>query len=70
MTNGSKYLINSIRKGTFVGLLTSHDDTWATFEITAGKAVAMLSYNERKKGEEVTVRRAFCTFTEQLGGAA
>lgn len=65
LTNGAIYLVNSSRKGTFAGMLVSHDDTWATFEITAGKAQAMLAENEREKGEEVTVRRAFCTFTEQ-----
>lgn len=71
LTNGATYIINSSRKGTFAGKLVSHCDTWATFEVTAGKAKAMLEYNEREKGEEVTVRRAFCTLTEQpkKGGA-
>jgi hypothetical protein len=59
------YLVTSSRKGTFAGKLTSCDTTWATFEITAGKAKAMLEYNEREKGELVTVRREWCTFTEQ-----
>lgn len=62
---GEVYLVTSSRKGTFAGKLTSCDATWATFEITAGKAKAMLEYNEREKGEEVTVRREWCTFTEQ-----
>ena len=65
LNNGATYLVNSSRKGTFAGRLVSHDETWATFEITAGKAKAMLDYNVREKGEEVTVRRSFCTFTEQ-----
>lgn len=62
---GEVYLVTSSRKGTFVGKLTSYDETWATFEITAGKAKAMLEYNEREKGEDVTVRREWCTFTAQ-----
>lgn len=63
--DGKEYLVNSDRKGTFLGTLKSHDDTWATLEITGGKADAILDYNVRYKGEEVTVRRSFCVFTEQ-----
>ncbi len=65
MEIGRTYLVNSSRKGTFAGRLESICDTWATFTVTAGKAKAMLQYNEADKGEEVTVRREFCTFTEQ-----
>ena len=70
LIRGHVYLVNSSRKGTFVGMLVSADETWATFEITAGKAKAMLAYNEREKGEEVTVRRSFCSFTEQPASPA
>lgn len=65
MEIGKTYLVNSSRKGTFTARLQRLDETWATLLITAGKASALLEYNERKKGEEVTVRRSFCTFTEQ-----
>lgn len=65
LIRGHRYLINSQRKGTFVGELVSADDTWATFRVTAGKAKAMLAYNEAEKGEEVTVRRSLCAFTAQ-----
>lgn len=65
LENGKTYLVNSTRKGTFAGRLLTHDDTWATFEITGGRAKAILSYNERDVGEEVTVRREWCGFTEQ-----
>lgn len=61
---GRTYRINSSRKGTFIGVVTSLDDTWATVLITNGKAQAMMEYNEREAGEEVTVRRSFCAFTE------
>lgn len=60
---GQVYLVDSQRKGKFTGRLTAVDDTWATFTITAGRAAAMLAYNERKVGEEVTVRREWCAFT-------
>ena len=64
LVRGHIYQINSTRKGKFTGMLICADDTWATFEITKGRANAMLDYNVREKGEEVTVRRSFCTFTE------
>lgn len=60
---GKTYKVVSSRKGTFTGVATDVSDEWATILITKGKASAMLSYNEREKGEEVTVRRSFCTFT-------
>jgi hypothetical protein len=63
---GRTYHVASRRKGKFTGKLVSQDDTWATLEITSGKAGAMLPYNEREVGEEVTVRREWCTFTEVL----
>lgn len=65
MQVGKSYLVNSSRKGTFSGRLKSLCDTWATFVITGGMARAMLQENERERGEEVTVRRSFCAFTEQ-----
>lgn len=64
---GKTYKINSSRKGTFTARLTMVDDTWATGVIVSGKASAMLPYNEREEGEEVTVRRSFCRFTEHVG---
>jgi hypothetical protein len=61
---GKVYDVVSQRKGNFKMQLTHHDDTWATGIITKGKAKALLAYNEVEKGEEVTVRKSFCTFTE------
>ena len=66
---GKTYLVNSSRKGTFMATIKSCDETWVTGEIVAGKAGAMMDYNKRSKGEEVTVRRAFCTFTRQPDNA-
>jgi hypothetical protein len=70
LTNGKSYLVNSRRKGTFVGTIERHDETWATIKIKAGRASAMLEDNQHEKGEEVTVRREFCVFTEQPEGGA
>jgi len=70
LIRGHIYKVASTRKGKFTGMLTYADDTWATFEITKGKADAMLPYNVREKGEEVTVRREWCTFTPVEGDAA
>jgi hypothetical protein len=61
---GTSYRVNSSRKGVFTGRLVRADATWATFVVEMGKAGAMLAYNERHPGEEVTVRREWCTFEE------
>lgn len=63
LTVGECYAVSSQRKGNFSMRLTSIDDTWATGVIVSGHASAMLAYNERENGEEVTVRREFCRFT-------
>lgn len=64
LTNGATYEVNSQRKGKFEGRLLSHDETWATLEITKGKAGAMLVYNEVEVGGQVTVRCSLCSFKE------
>lgn len=65
LENGCIYEVRGQRKCSFTGLLIQHCDTWATIEITCGKAQAMLAYNERSIGEEVTVRRSLATFTKK-----
>lgn len=62
---GKIYQVDSQRKGKFVGKLIHASDEWATIEITSGRADAMMDYNVRGQGEEVTVRRSFTKFTEQ-----
>ena len=62
---GKEYMVNHQRKGKFSAQVKAVDDVWATLEVTAGKAGAMCSYNEAGVGEEVTVRRSFCHFTDQ-----
>lgn len=60
---GKTYNVFSPRKGKFKILLLDHDETWATGFIITGKAKAILSENEREKGEEVTLRKELTTFT-------
>lgn len=62
---GKEYMVNHSRKGTFVGRVKAVDDAWATLDVTAGKAKAMMAYNEADAGMEVTVRLSHCRFTEQ-----
>lgn len=64
LQDGKTYVVNSRRKGRFSMRLNRHDGEWATGTIVGGKAEAMIDYNEREVGEEVTVRISFCTFTE------
>ena len=65
MTIGKIYKVVSQRKGTFTGIATDMGDEWVTVLITHGKAGAICPHNESEQGEEVTVRRSLCTFTEQ-----
>lgn len=65
MEVGKTYRVNHQRKGTFVAEVKAFDSEWATLEIVSGEAAAKLEYNARYAGEELTVRRSFCTFTEQ-----
>ena len=64
MEIGQIYNVNSQRKGKFTGQLVSFDDTWATFTILKGVAKAMLDYNVKHEGEDVTCRRELCQITE------
>lgn len=38
LIRGHTYRVDSSRKGKFTGMLVIADETWATFEITSGKA--------------------------------
>lgn len=66
---GKEYVVNHSRKGTFSARVKGVDGEWADLEVTAGKAGAMCSYNEREPGEDVTVRLSHCRFTEQPAAA-
>ena len=62
---GKTYLIRHSRKGTFAARVVEVRDEWADVIVVAGKASAAMSYNEAEVGDALTVRRSFCTLTEQ-----
>lgn len=66
---GSTYNVNHSRKGKFSLLVQSDSDEWVTGIIVGGKAGAMLHYNEKECGDEITVRKSFCSFAKAEGGA-
>lgn len=61
---GATYRVSHTRKGAFVLRVDRLDDVWATGTIVSGRARALLDYNEVETGEEITIRRSFCTFVE------
>ena len=61
---GSEYLVDHCRKGKFFGRLEFYDEEWLVFVVTRGKPGAALAYNEKDIGEEVIVRKGFCSLTE------
>ena len=68
---GKEYLITHNRKGKFQAVVKGFNSEWVTIEVTKGKAGAALEYNERFAGEEMTVRKGFCRFSEiQTANAA
>lgn len=62
---GKIYKINHSRKGKFAIQVTRQCDEWVTGVIIQGMAKAMLDYNEKYEGEEITVRKSFCTILMQ-----
>lgn len=66
---GKTYRVRHSRKGTFVLRVTGRSDEWVSGVIVSGKASAMLPYNEVFKGEELTMRTSFCTFTPEASNA-
>lgn len=69
MENGKTYKLNHLRKGEFVLSVISQDSTWVSGVIgviVSGKANAMLSYNVKETGEEITVRKEFLLSVEEV----
>jgi transcriptional regulator CtsR len=62
LTEGQEYEVRNQRKGTFQMRVTKIDDEWITGMITEGVASAMMRYNVRDVGEEVTVRACHSHF--------
>ena len=61
---GKIYKVRHSRKGIFHLHVLKQDDTWLTGTIIKGHAGAMLEYNERYVGDEITVRKSFLTILE------
>ncbi len=61
-----RYRIKHSRKGTFEILVTDQNAEWLTGQITTGKANAMLSYNRKCPGDEITVRKRFIVSATEL----
>ena len=59
---GHEYKVNHSRKGGFSMRITEDSDIWVTGVITDGVSRGIRDYNTREKGEEITVRKAFCGF--------
>lgn len=54
---GKTYLVTHERKGTFGFKVENVGPEWAYGHVASGSAMAMLSYNTRHVGEEISVRR-------------
>ncbi len=53
---GKVYGVRHSRKGTFQMKVTRVSDEWLTGNIIEGVAKALMSYNVRDVGEEITIR--------------
>jgi len=70
LKDGETYLISAARKGTFMMKVESQCDEWVTGVVVGGETEAMLDYNKRYVGEEVTCRKSFISSaTKQLVAA-
>jgi hypothetical protein len=62
-TVGGVYAVNHSRKGKFQMRVDRIDGEWVEGVIVSGTAQAMLDYNVRETGEDITVRTCLATFT-------
>lgn len=58
---GKIYKIKHSRKGVFSLRVTDQSDGWLKGEIVQGTANAILDYNIKETGEDIIVRKSFCT---------
>lgn len=63
---GHIYKVTHSRKGTFTVQAISQNDEWFTGVIVEGQTRAMLDYNVRYEGEEVTMRKSFITAINEV----
>jgi len=62
-TVGGVYAVNHSRKGKFQMRVDRIDGEWVEGVIVSGTAQAILDYNVRETGEDITVRASLATFT-------
>lgn len=67
---GKTYKIRHTRKGVFSFRVVNQCDEWVTGTIVDGKANAMMDYNEKFEGEDITVRKSFVTIIEEPAESA
>lgn len=63
---GKTYRVQHSRKGTFILRVTSQTDEWVTGTIMEGTAKAMLDYNVKEAGEDITLRLSFINSAVEL----
>lgn len=56
------YAVKHSRKGKFNLLITEISGEWITGIIKKGTANALLDYNVKETGEEITIRECLCKF--------
>lgn len=59
MEIGKEYRVRHMTKGVFDVRISELNETWATGEITSGKAKAILPDNVKIVGDTITMRREF-----------
>ena len=57
--NGQVYIINHSRKGKFGMLVTGQDEEWLHGKVAGGQTNAIMDYNIKETGEDITVRKSF-----------
>lgn len=67
---GKIYKIRHSRKGVFTIEVEAVDDEWVQGWIVSGTAHAIMDYNVKEQGENITLRISFCTILENLSAAA
>ena len=55
--NGTTYILNHSRKGRFAMHVERQDEEWLHGFVAGGTAMAIMDYNIKEKGEEITVRK-------------
>ena len=59
LENGKTYLVNHKRKGVFTLTVESQSNGFIHGTITGGEAAAMMEYNIKHEGENISFRKGF-----------